>query len=336
MSSEPPRSNSDSRRPTAQPQLASTLLWEVRQGAAATLGLAPVMTGFEPLDTMLDGGFLTGEVVLLGGQPGAGKTSCSLQWARFMCRQNRRVTFACFEHDERSLLTRLLIQELALVASDTDLTERLRLRASFRDLMLGVISVEEATASSPLVMHVLASLESYSSLLQLFRPSAQWTTSSDLIDAADSHLQGGDVLFVDYLQKVPVPTAADQEERVYRSIEMFKELAVERQITVVAISATRRSRIGADRVRLSDLQGSDSLANECDIAILMNAKVAATSDRHLKFDPTQVEAARRRTVFSIEKNRRGEVDVHVEFVKDFPNFRFEPKGAFVTEFLSDD
>ncbi|MCP3993267.1 MAG: AAA family ATPase [Actinomycetia bacterium] len=336
MSSERLGSAADSGLPIARPQLASTLLWEVRQGAAATLGLGPVGTGFQPLDTILDGGFLTGEVVLLGGQPGAGKTSCALQWARSMCQQNRRITFACFEHDERSLLTRLLIQELALVSPKIDLTERIRLRGTIRDLMLGVTSIEDAKAASPLITHVVTSLESHSSHLQLFRPSALWTTPDDLIGAAGSHLNGGDVLFVDYLQKIPVPSAADSQERVYRAIEMLKELAMAREITVVAISATMRSRIGSDRVRLSDLQGSDSLANECDIAILMNAKEAATSDRHLKFDSTQIEAARRRTIFSIEKNRRGEFDVHVEFIKDFPNFRFEPEGSFVTEFLSED
>ncbi len=86
---------------------------------------------------------------------------------------------------------------------------------------------------------------------------------------------------------------------------------------------------------MRDLRGSDALAHECDVAILLNQKVTATSDRHLKFDLTQLDEARRRTLFSIEKNRRGEVDLHLEFVKDFGNFRFNPDGAFMTEALTD-
>jgi len=297
--------------------------------------MGPVATGFDPLDTILEGGFLAGEVVLLGGQPGAGKTACALQWARHMCRQNRRVTFACFEHDEPSLLTRLLIQELATVATTIDTTEQVRLKSVLRELMLGTMSVEAAMATSPVIEQVIVSLESFSTHLQLFRPSAQRTTPADLLEAADSHLDGGGVLFVDYLQKIPVPSAADSQERVYRSIEMLKELAVSRQVTVVAISAASRSRVGVDRLRLADMQGSDSLANECDIAIVMNDKMAAASDRHLKYDLTQVEDARKRTVFSIEKNRRGEVDLHLEFLKDFANFRFNPKGSFMAESLDD-
>ncbi len=89
-------------------------------------------------------------------------------------------------------------------------------------------------------------------------------------------------------------------------------------------------------MRLSDLRGSDALAHESDIVILMNHKVTATSDRHLKFDLTQLDQARKRTIFSIEKNRRGETDVHLEFVKEFGNFRFNPNGSFVSETLVGD
>ena len=72
------------------------------------------------------------------------------------------------------------------------------------------------------------------------------------------------------------------------------------------------------------------------MAILLNNKVtAATSERHLKYDLTQLDEARRRTVFSIEKNRRGEVDIHLEFVKDFANFRFLPQGAYLTEAVTE-
>jgi replicative DNA helicase len=144
------------------------------------------------------------------------------------------------------------------------------------------------------------------------------------------------VLFVDYLQKLPVHSAPTVGERIYRSIEILKELAMARQITVVALSSASDRGIDADRLRLGHLRGSDALAHECDIAILLNQKVTATSERHLKYDLTQLDQARRRSVFSIEKNRRGEDDVHLEFVKDFVNFRFLPLGAFMSEALAGD
>ena len=314
----------------------STLLDQLRHGEFAGIGVAPIATGFEPLDSITDGGFLAGELVLVGGQPGVGKTICALQWARNMAEAGRRAAYACFEHDEGTLLTRLLVQEAATVAGDHTPTVRYEARSVIRDLLLGQRTIEEAIDASPIVEEAVAALDDFSSRLHLLRASSRQTTISALAELCADRLQPGDVLFVDYLQKLPMPEQVTLEERVYRAAEALKELAIEREITVVALSAAGRSGIGVDRLRLEHLRGSDALAHECDLAILLNPKVTATSDRHLKFDLTQLDEARRRIVFSIEKNRRGEVDLHLEFVKDFANFRFDPIGGFVTEILEGD
>ncbi len=322
--------------PHTTPYRVSTLLGQLRDGGFDALGIRPVATGFEPLDSVLDGGFLPGEVVLLGGQPGAGKTVCALQWARNIAAAGRRAAFACFEHDEAALITRLLVQEAAEVAVDHDPVVRYEARAVIRELLLGLCSIDDASQRSPLVDDAVASLERFSSNLQLLRASSQRTTPADLAALCAKGLEAGGVLFVDYLQKLPVPNVVNLEERVYRAVEILKEMAIDHQVSVVALSAAASNGIGIDRLRLEHLRGSDALAHECDVAILMNQKLTATSDRHLKFDLTQLDEARRRTVFSIEKNRRGEVDVHLEFVKDFTNFRFLPDGGFVTESLAGD
>lgn len=321
--------------PQATPYRLSTLLQQLRLGDYDAVGVDPVGTGFEPLDTALDGGFLPGEVIVLGGQPGVGKTIAALQWARNIAETGRRTAFACFEHDEGALMTRLLVQETAVVAAEHHPTARFEARSIIRDLFLGLTTIEEATAASPLVEEAVVSLDRFSADLQLLRASSQHTTVDALAGVSAGGLDTGGVLFVDYLQKLPIPEANTLDERVYRAVEALKELAIEQQISVVALSAASSGGIGVNRLRLEHLRGSDALAHECDLAILMNNKVTAASDRHLKFDLTQVDEARRRTVFSIEKNRRGEVDVHLEFVKDFANFRFCPDGAFVTEALEE-
>jgi replicative DNA helicase len=314
----------------------STLLAQLREGSFDSIGLAPVGSGFEPLDSVLDGGFLPGEVILLGGLPGAGKTICALQWARNISAQGRNVTFACFEHDEATLMYRLLCQEMAALTAEADSTARIQARAIIRDMMLGIMPLQQALQVSPLVRTALETVDQYAQNLQLIRASTQRTTPDELELAMLSHLEAGSVLFVDYLQKLPVPNVPSIEERVYRAVEVLKEMAISHQISVVALSAASAEGIGVDRLRLEHLRGSDALAHECDMAIVLNQKVTATSDRHLKFDLTQLDEARRRCLFSIEKNRRGEVDVHLEFVKDFANFRFNPKGAFVSESLDGD
>ena len=319
-----------------QGQRVSSLIGQLREGSFTSVGMAATPTGFEPLDSVLDGGFLPGEVILLGGLPGAGKTICALQWARNICARGRRVTFACFEHDEPTLMYRLLVQEMAAETAMSDATTRIQARSVIRDLMLGVIDLNRAVELSPLVNIALQKMEVYGPKLQLLRASTQTTTPDELELTAVSHLEPGGILVVDYLQKLPVPSVPTLEERVYKAVEIMKELAIRLQISVIALSAAAPTGIGSDRLRLSDLRGADALAHECDIAVVLNHKATATSDRHLKFDSTQLGEAKRRTVFSIEKNRRGEADVHLDFERDFANFRFNPRGTFMSEALEGD
>jgi replicative DNA helicase len=41
-------------------------------------------------------------------------------------------------------------------------------------------------------------------------------------------------------------------------------------------------------------------------------------------------------LLSVEKNRDGPASIDLEFRKDFPSYRFEPRGSFVAEQLIDD
>jgi predicted ATP-dependent serine protease len=52
--------------------------------------LRAVRTGFSILDDILGGGLRVGELVLLGGPPGVGKTIAALQWAREIAKAGGR------------------------------------------------------------------------------------------------------------------------------------------------------------------------------------------------------------------------------------------------------
>lgn len=311
----------------------SELLQEFVDGRATAGGFGPLGTGFTPLDTILGGGLLPGELFLVGGRPGVGKTLSSLQWSRHFASQGRAVVYVCFEHDEHTLLTRLLVQELALVAPELNATEQLQARAVVRRLMLGLVPLEDALTQSSSIRGAFESLHEHAPALHLARASTQRSDLDWITQLADEHLGRGDVLLVDYIQKVPVPGTTVLSERIYRSTEGLKEIATERAINVIALSAADQVGIGQDRLTLDHLRGADALAHECDIGLILNEKVSATSGRHLDFDLTQIDAAKRHTVFSVEKNRRGETDVHMEFEKDFSSYRFKPRGGFVTEAL---
>ena len=75
----------------------------------------PVPLGFTPLDKTIGGGLRAGELLLIGGAQGTGKTTMALQMARNIASGGQaNVLYICFEHDEPYLLNRLIAMESAL------------------------------------------------------------------------------------------------------------------------------------------------------------------------------------------------------------------------------
>ena len=76
-------------------------------------------SGFGALDSALAGGFRSGELALLGAAPGLGKTTFALQVARNLVVSGQSVVYFSFEHDNHSLLERLIVLEAAEIAGSS-------------------------------------------------------------------------------------------------------------------------------------------------------------------------------------------------------------------------
>src|SRR3990170_4905359 len=72
-------------------------------------------TGFDPLDSYLSGGVRSGELVLVGGPQGFGKTMWVLQALRNMVADGGHGVYFSYEHDEYTVLERLLALEAGLL-----------------------------------------------------------------------------------------------------------------------------------------------------------------------------------------------------------------------------
>ena len=112
--------------------------------------------GFDLLDDVLAGGIRQGEVLLLGGKPGVGKTIASLQWARSMAQRGIVAVYLCYEHDEVTLVTRLLVVRARRDRSPPRRPVRAgvghdELQARIRDVAAGAITLREALDSDPLL-----------------------------------------------------------------------------------------------------------------------------------------------------------------------------------------
>ena len=297
----------------------------------------PFATGFSPLDDVLCGGIRAGDLLLLGGKPGQGKTIAALQWARHAARTGHTAIYACYEHDEVTLLTRLLACELGEAAKAAGCDDELRLdelRSGLRAVATGIRSVREVLDSDPLLLEAERRFGAYAPRLVLVRASGTRTDVEALAALVDEHGNDQTLLVVDYLQKVPVqPEPPDEAERVKRVAEALKDLALGRQLAIVGVAAADRLGLTSRRLRLHHFRGSTALAYEADVVLVLNDKLTVVSKAHLAYDTTRADEFRRRVVCTVEKNRNGGADVDLEFTKDFADYRFDPEGRWVVERL---
>jgi replicative DNA helicase len=331
-----------STHPTTAPPGGRTVLdvlVGLRADGAPAGATHPYPTGFTPLDDLLHGGLRAGDLALLGGKPGQGKTTAALQWARHLAVGGRPAVFACYEHDAGALLVRLLLTELGEIVAEGGCEDELRLetlRERLRFLASGEVSAGDVLSSDPLLVAAEERVRAYGERLLLVAASGARTDLAALGRLVDGHDGGGAALFVDYLQKVPVlGEATDEAERVTRVAEGLKELALRRSIAVVAVSAADQAGLVDRRLHLHHLRGSTALAYEADVVLVLNEKLGIVSRLHLAYDTTRAHEFREQVVLSVEKNRTGLADVHLEFRKDFTNNRFDPHGRWVSERLWD-
>ena len=296
---------------------------------------APFKTGFTILDDVLEGGFHAGDLILVGGAPGVGKTVAALQWARNMAMDGVPVVFVCYEHDERAMFTRLLLQEVGhLPSRDAFSSADRQRRRIIRAVAHGERSMLDEAAADLKLRAGCARVGEYAPRLGLVRGTAD-TGLSALARLADD-VAGTGVLFVDYLQKVPIAGAPSDEERVIAVGEGLKEIAQSRNVALVSVAAGDGFGLAERRLRMRNLRGAAGLAYEADVVLVLNDKFDVVSKAHTAHDAVRAERFRQQVVFTIEKNRDGPAPVDVQFDKDFAHYRFAPAGSPVEERLIDD
>jgi replicative DNA helicase len=290
-------------------------------------------TGFSPLDRVMGGGLRTRNLTLVGGAPGAGKTITTLQWARNLARDGRRCVFACYEHDEATLLGRLLRLELGAMPAKERLSEQGRAaRATLNRLDAGDLTLREAVEEAPILGEPETELRSYADRLWLVRASGADTTLEELEGLVD---EDTDALFVDYIQKVPLARDGGERERITVVAQGLKELAMSRNVALIAVAAANVEGLEAPRLRLRHLRGSSAIAYEADVVVMLNDKFDIVSRSQMTHDLTNAESFKNQLIFSVEKNRDGDDMIDIEFHKQFDYLRVDPNGSLVKERLID-
>ncbi len=309
---------------------------DFRMRTGVRVGAAVWPTGFDPLDSHFGGGLRGGELLLLGGQQGLGKTTMALQIVRQAVVNSRSAVIFSYELEARSLIERFLVMEAAYAAGRGMVTIK-DVRAAMEDRSRTTASIDERFAHLPGGPQALAAMRYYGDRLHIHESSNQQTDLKTIVQTvADLKERGQDPLvLVDYLQKIPVIGSKHvEEERVTYNVEGLKDLALKADVPIMAIVAAEKSAlVSGRRMRLHDLRGSSALAYEADIALILNRKYDVVARQHLMYDMGNVDRFKNWAVLSIEKNRSGLSDIVLEFEKRFQEGRFENYGRMVQEQL---
>jgi replicative DNA helicase len=304
----------------------------------------PIATGFVPMDKTIGGGLRPGELMLIGGAQGQGKTTMALQMARNMAASGQAsVLYICFEHEEEYLIQRMIAMESAL-AHLPQKSGAVKIQDVKREV-LGSYTASAETGqtaklgANPRLRPSLERIARYGSNLYLMRGTATSSTIDNMRQLVAEHRGAGDderrlVLMVDYLQKVPVlPEPPDEAEKVTRIVSGLKDIALSMEIPVVAIVAADREGLKAKRLRNHHLRGSSAINYESDIILILNDKYNIVAKVNIEFNPYQAQRYRDWIIATIEKNRGGQDNVDLEYEKLFEYSCFDPTGRVTAEKL---
>src|SRR5512142_2988341 len=171
----------------------------------------PVPLGFTPLDKTIGMGLRAGELLLIGGAQGTGKTTMAMQMARNVASGGQaNVLYICYEHDELYLLNRLIAAESAL-AHLPHTTGAIKIQ-DVRKEILGTWMSEGGgvaqLAANPRLRPSLDRIARYGQNLFLLRGTQTASTIDGIRELVKQHRAlSGDrrlMVVVDYMQKVPV------------------------------------------------------------------------------------------------------------------------------------
>jgi replicative DNA helicase len=326
-------------QPRSATQVLTTLASKVAEGDVTQY--QPVPLGFTPLDKSIGGGMRAGEMLLIGGAQGTGKTTMALQMARNIVMSGlASVLYICFEHDEEYLLNRLIAQETVLpsLPSRSGGVKLTDVRQEILGTWMATGGQNADLGQNPRLRPALERINRYGPNLYLLRGSQTTSTVENMASLVEKYKElAGEqrlVVFIDYMQKVPVhPEPPNEVEKVTYVVQGLKDLALNYEVPLISIVAADKEGLKASRLRNHHLRGSSAINYEADIIVILNEKYQIVAKVNIEFNPYQAQRFRDWVVLTIEKNRGGTNAVDLEYQKYFEFSCFDPNGRTVMEKL---
>jgi len=310
--------------------------------SGGTAALRPIPLGFSPLDEILSGGLRSGDLMVVGGGYGVGKTIFALQVARNVVHSDpdAAALYICFEHEPAHLMSRLLCLESALAGLKQQALTLRRIDAMIYDDDTPQ-GLDDCLRHAPRFGGVMQTIDSYASRLVFIRAGGTTGTVSRIQEwVQDVQSRGSSrvLVVIDYLQKIPIEgmDIETEDERTIQVIQALKEMAMSSGVRVLGLAAMNQLGLRSRRMRLSDMRGGTALQYEADVGVVLHNKRDIVSREHLVYNQTQADEMRNWLVMSIEKNRSGAGAVDLEYALEAAHFRLIAEGRHVRDRLVDE
>src|SRR5258705_4374909 len=207
-----------------------------------------VPTGFASVDKILGGGLRRRDLIVLGGDIGAGKSALALGVALRVAQQGLGVAFLSGEMDEERLMERALAIEGRVTVDD------LRAAKMSDQTRAGIGGAAVRLRGLPLAMLPLAA-EDFDTMAERLDPLRQLA-----------------LVIVDYLQLVPPPRGlarVTQDEDTAVVLRHLKALALERQVALLLVAQLPRFQAQRENPRptLEDYGVLGALKQHADVVL---------------------------------------------------------------------
>ena len=229
------------------------LMGRIRARLDNPRALRRIPTPWKPLNTILRGGFMPGELVVLAARPGLGKTAFAANVALDAARGGVGVLFVSCEMSDESLACRLISRVG---------------RIDGRFFREGMGVTPQIRGAIDVAMGQLEALP-----LSIVEKSTVPMCPREVRRLARGIKDLG-LIVVDYLQLLhPDEKNSSREREIAEMSRAFKQMAMDLQVPVLLLSQLNRaSEEGKREPRVSDLRESGAIEQDADIILLLHTR----------------------------------------------------------------
>lgn len=255
---------------------------------------APVSTGYSGLDQLLDGGLASGQLIILGGAPGLGKTGLALTIMENIAKSKQDVFVFSLEMSENELIARSISRQSFLIEE-----ERGNDPHSTAISHTTLLNNKRILYRSDNLKRFREALTSYCDQIGKYLPIFEGDSFHSIEQIEESVAKHvaitgvAPVVLVDYLQVISNSKPdLTRRERITESALRLKSLARKYNTTVIAISSINRNSYDK-AIDMSSFKESGEIEYISDV--LLGLQINNPNPRYKEFKDLELSVIKNRT-----------------------------------------